>query len=212
VIRSQNIILYTAELIAAKAVIPAPAFAGVNLSPRRRGAGIQKNTGFPRIKYGAGLVKPGMTSRIGLMSLYIICILTIALLFSMTPLMEAGEVHGQLKKKPSLFQETRKDPFSLPSGIRLLSKEISAQEYKIFAVTVTPEAKPAETPLKLKAILIGDHIRLASIDRSIVSIGDFINGEKVLEIRSDRVILEKEGKKRTLVLDQSPIKLTVEER
>jgi hypothetical protein len=27
-------------------------------------AGIQKNTGFPRIKYGAGLVKPGMTNNI----------------------------------------------------------------------------------------------------------------------------------------------------
>jgi hypothetical protein len=35
-------------------------------------AGIQKNTGFPRIKYGAGLVKPGMTNRIRLMSSCII--------------------------------------------------------------------------------------------------------------------------------------------
>ena len=128
------------------------------------------------------------------------------------PLMETEEVHGQLKKKPSLFQEGRKDPFSLPSGIRLFSKEVHVPEDKKIAVTVTPEVKPIEVPLKLKAILIGDHIRLASIDRSILSIGDFINGEKVLEIRSDRVILEKEGKKRTLVLDQSPVKLTVEDR
>jgi hypothetical protein len=76
----------------------------------------------------------------------------------------------------------------------------------------TAEIKPVETPLKLKAILISDHIRLASIDRSIVTVGDLVNDEKVLEIRPDRVILGKEGKKRTLVLDQSPIKLTVEER
>jgi len=42
--------------INSKAVIPAPAFVGVNLSPRRRGAEIQlKNTGFR--------VKPGMTNR-----------------------------------------------------------------------------------------------------------------------------------------------------
>ena len=27
--------------------------------------GIQKKTGFPRIKYGAGLVKPGMTGNKG---------------------------------------------------------------------------------------------------------------------------------------------------
>ncbi|MCJ7704806.1 MAG: hypothetical protein MUO28_04615 [Desulfobacterales bacterium] len=141
-----------------------------------------------------------------------IILILVTVFVSMTPLMETGEVHAQLKKKPSLFQETRKDPFSLPSGIRLPSKEISAQEDKKIAVTVTPEVKPAEVPLKLKAILISDHIRLASIDRSIVTVGDLVNDEKVLEIRSDRVILEKEGKKRTLLLDQSPIKLTVEER
>jgi hypothetical protein len=124
--------------------------------------------------------------------------------------METGEVHAQLKKKPSLFQETRKDPFSLPSGVRLLSKESPVQEDK--RLQPIAEIKPGETPLKLKAILISDHIRLASIDRSIVTVGDLVNDEKVLEIRPDRVILGKEGKKRTLLLDQSPIKLTVEER
>ena len=44
--------LYATILIAEKDVIPAK-------------AGIQKNTGFPRIKYGAGLVKPGMTNYTG---------------------------------------------------------------------------------------------------------------------------------------------------
>jgi type II secretory pathway component PulC len=69
-----------------------------------------------------------------------------------------------------------------------------------------------ESSLKLKAVLISDRIQLASIDRSIVTVGDLVNGEKVLEIRSDRVILEKEGKKRTILLDQSPVKITVEGR
>jgi hypothetical protein len=41
--------LYTASLITTAHVIPAK-------------AGIQENTGFPRIKYGASLVKPGMTN------------------------------------------------------------------------------------------------------------------------------------------------------
>jgi hypothetical protein len=50
--------LYTASLITAKHVIPAK-------------AGIQENTGFPRIKYGAGLVKPGMTNRLRFISLCI---------------------------------------------------------------------------------------------------------------------------------------------
>ena len=139
-----------------------------------------------------------------------IILILVTVFVSMTPLMETGEVNAQLKKKPSLFQETRKDPFSLPSGVRLLSKESLVQEDK--RLQPIAEIKPVETLLKLKAILISDHIRLASIDRSIVSIGDFINGEKVLEIRPDRVILGKEGKKRTLLLDQSPIKLTVEEK
>ena len=46
--------LCVATLITTKAVILAK-------------AGIQKNTGFPRIKYGAGLVKPGMTNGTRLM-------------------------------------------------------------------------------------------------------------------------------------------------
>jgi len=41
---------YTASLITTAHVIPAK-------------AGIQENTGFPRVKHGAGLVKPGMTNR-----------------------------------------------------------------------------------------------------------------------------------------------------
>jgi hypothetical protein len=53
-------------LITIKQVIPAK-------------AGIQGRTGFPRIKYGAGLVKPGMTNYTGLLSLCIKLTLTPAL-------------------------------------------------------------------------------------------------------------------------------------
>ena len=49
--------------------------------------------------------------------------------------------------------------------------------------------------MRVKAILIGDHARLALIDRHIVTIGDSIHGEKVLEIKTDRVILGKGDKK-----------------
>jgi hypothetical protein len=60
-----RVVRQTLLYISSEAVIPAPAFAGVNLSPRRRGAGIQiENTGFPRIEYGAGSVKPGMTIKV----------------------------------------------------------------------------------------------------------------------------------------------------
>ncbi len=130
-------------------------------------------------------------------------------------LIEPGLSSGQPKKRTVISREGRKDPFSLPSGVRLLSKEISvqpAQEDKKITGMVTPEIKLVEASLKLKAILITDHVRLASIDRSIVTVGDSINDEKVLEIRPDRVVLGKEGKRRTILLDQSPVKLTVEER
>ena len=78
-----------------------------------------------------------------------------------------------------------------------------------------PEVKPIDVPpppLKLRAILIGDHIRLASIDRRIVTVGDMIQEERVLEIKSDQVVLGKGDKKRSLNLSQSPIRLNVEER
>lgn len=128
----------------------------------------------------------------------------------------SGQVQAQPKQRTSSIQEIRKDPFSLPRGVRLLSQEVptAREEKKVHPASEIKsiETKPEEIPLKLKAILMTDHIRLASIDRSIVKVGDLINGEKVTEIRPDRVILEKEGKKRTILLDQNPVKLTVEER
>lgn len=138
------------------------------------------------------------------------CIIWALLLFSILFLIAIPltEVHGQLKRKPLLFHEARIDPFSLPPGIRLHSQEVLVSKGN--KMTFTPEIKPVEVPLTLKAILITDHVRLASIDRFIVTVGDSIKGEKVLEIQPDRVILEKEGKKRTVLLKQSPVKLTVE--
>ena len=94
-----------------------------------------------------------------------------------------------------------RDPFSLPAGIYPLSKGETA--------TVTREEKSKAG--RVKAILISRHIRLALVDRSIVTIGDSINDEKVVEIRPDQVILKKEGKKRALFLHQSAIPLKVEE-
>ncbi|MCX8118571.1 MAG: hypothetical protein N3G78_11635 [Desulfobacterota bacterium] len=110
----------------------------------------------------------------------------------------------------------RRDPFALPPGIRHHSQETPS--IPVGSPSQPPaEIKPAETQspeptFKLKAILIRDHVRLASIGRSLVTIGDTVEGEKVVEIRPDRVILEKEGKKRTLYLDQSPIQIKVEDR
>jgi hypothetical protein len=112
-----------------------------------------------------------------------------------------------------LSQEGVRDPFLLPAGVRLLSKIDTASGTK--GIPSKTEGKPDDmlpSPLKVKAILISDHVRLALIDRHIVTVGDSIQEEKVLEIKTDRVILGKGDQKRTLLLSQSPVLLTVEER
>ena len=115
--------------------------------------------------------------------------------------------------EPTMAHGQMRDPFSLPAGIHLLSKNGTSVGPK--GTPLTSEAMPADIsppPPKLNAILISDRIRLASIDRHIVTVGDSIHEEKVLEIKSDRVILGKGDKRRTLLLSQSPIQLTVEEK
>ncbi len=119
----------------------------------------------------------------------------------------------QSKGKMILSQESGRDPFLLPSGVHLLSKIDTVLGMK--GSPSKTEGKPNDmlpSPLKVKAILISDRVRLALIDRHIVTVGDSIYDEKVLEIKTDRVTLGKGDQKRTLLLSQSPVLLTVEER
>jgi hypothetical protein len=110
---------------------------------------------------------------------------------------------GQTKGRIVLSQEGGRDPFLLPLGVHLLSKIGGPSGVKGLPPKTEPEGG-------VKAILIADHIRLALIDRHIVTVGDSIRDEKVLEINKDKVILGKGDQKRTLLLSQSPIPLTVE--
>jgi hypothetical protein len=138
--------------------------------------------------------------------------ITIFILAGIT-LMDPIAANGQSKGRIVLSQESGRDPFLLPSGVRLLSKMDTASGAK--GIPSKTESKPNDilpSPLKVKTILISDHFRLALIDRHIVKVGDSIHDERVLEIKPDQVILGKEGKKRSIFLDQNPIKLTVEER
>jgi hypothetical protein len=197
--QSQKIILHTAPLITARSLIPAK-------------AGIQKNTVLPRLKYGAApyplRVKPGMTNHVRLMSLCIGLTFIAACIWFGITLIEPVKAYGQSTGKISPFQESVRNPFVLPPGVHLLSekepKQTTLGKFENKPIAISP------LPLKVKAILISDHIRLASIDRYIVTVGDLIYDEKVLEIKADQVILGKGDKKRTIFLDQSPIKLTVE--
>jgi len=100
-----------------------------------------------------------------------------------------------------------RDPFLLPPGVHHLSavpQDLSLKR----------DEKPRDIPLpslEVKAILISDRLRLASIDRQIVTVGDLIGDERVLDIQKDRVIMGKGDKKRSLLLKQSPVRITPEE-
>lgn len=124
---------------------------------------------------------------------------------------------SQSREKTHKPEMIKRDPFALPSGVRLRSQGDTPQEVKSNPTpSISKEILPQETvskevPLKLKAILITDSIRLATINQTIVQEGDFVQEEKISEIHSDRVILVKGGKTRTLLLDQSPVKLVVEQ-
>lgn len=94
-----------------------------------------------------------------------------------------------------------RDPFLLPPWVKPLDK--------VDSEPILP--KPSTSPsFELKAILVSDRLRLASINHQIVTVGDLIEGERVLKIEADRVVLEKEGKKRVLYLSQSPHRLIAE--
>ena len=90
-----------------------------------------------------------------------------------------------------------RDPFELPPGVQLrATAEEGAPE------TIKPHIK------KVTAILIADSQKVASINHKVVAVGDFIDGEKVLEIKSDRVILEKAGLRHVIMLEGSPVQWT----
>jgi hypothetical protein len=134
--------------------------------------------------------------------------ITIFILAGVT-LMDPIAVNGQSKGRTTLSQESGRDPFLLPPGVHLLSKIGTALGVK--GATSGMDNRPDENLIKVKAILISDRARLALIDRHIVTVGDSIRGEQVLEIKTDRVTLGKGDQKRTLLLSQSPVLLTVEE-
>ena len=93
-----------------------------------------------------------------------------------------------------------RDPFELPPGVQLRvdEKEVSPEAIK-------PDIK------KVTAILVTDSQKVAAINHKVVVVGDFVDGEKVLEIKPDRVILEKAGRRRVIMLEKSPIQWTKDE-
>jgi hypothetical protein len=155
----------------------------------------------------SGILNEGILMKQSQKIMLTLTLITASILFGIT-LIEPTMAYGQSRGKAGLSQESGKGPFVLPPGIRLLSKTDTNSVTK--GTSPTTENKPMDIPLKVNAILVSDHIRLASVNGYIVTVGDSIHDERVLEIKNDRVILGKGDKKRTLLLSQSPVQLTVE--
>ncbi|NQT55143.1 MAG: hypothetical protein HQ551_02820 [Desulfobacteraceae bacterium] len=91
-----------------------------------------------------------------------------------------------------------RDPFELPPGVQL-----SAAREEVLQEAVKPPVNK-----KVTAILITDSRKVAAINHKVVVVGDFMDGEKVLEIKPDQVILEKSGQKYVIMLEKNPVKWT----
>jgi hypothetical protein len=112
-------------------------------------------------------------------------------------------------KKRSPEKAWGRDPFKLSPGVKLKVPEQGESPKAIKANIKKGSPKPIESPIrKVTAILITDSRKVASINHKVVTVGDFIDGEKVLEIKPDRVILEKGGRKQVIILEESPIEWT----
>jgi hypothetical protein len=116
-------------------------------------------------------------------------------------------VNGADLREEKMESRRGRDPFLLPQGVHNLTaapRGLSSKPDDKLKMISSPS-------LEVKAILIGDRLRWAFIDHQIVTVGDQIHDERVLEIQSDRVVLAKGDKKRSLLLRQSPVQLTIEE-
>jgi hypothetical protein len=110
----------------------------------------------------------------------------------------------ELADKKSLTEKPwGRDPFEFPPAVEL---RVAEQGKSLKAVKAV---KAAEPPVKkVTAILITDSRKVASINHKVVTVGDLIDGERVLEIKPDRVILQKGPRKQVITLDESPIQWT----
>lgn len=125
---------------------------------------------------------------------------------SESKLLDVPEVAG--KKRPP-EKAWGRDPFKLSPGVKLkVAKE--GQSPKAIKPKIKKESpKPIKPSIKkVTAILITDSRKVASINHKVVTVGDLIDGEEVLEIKPDRVILEKGGRKQVIMLEESPIQWT----
>jgi len=87
----------------------------------------------------------------------------------------------------------------------LTRKEISSLQEKE-SLSLPPDSRKILLPRwEVKAILISGSSRVVTINDRIMTVGDFLNEERILEINEDSVVLGKNGKRRVLKQRQPSI-------
>lgn len=124
------------------------------------------------------------------------------------PLLTAGR--KEEKPAESEIEDVRqgweKNPFALPSGIRLVRDKEKEPEPGATAIKTSETNLPE---LKVNSIFISNGRKLAIINNRVVTVGNELGNEKIIDIQRDRVIMGNANQKRTILLDQSPVSLTV---
>lgn len=73
-------------------------------------------------------------------------------------------------------------------------------------------ASPPTDGLQVKAIIVGRPKSVATIDGRTVTVGEKVGEETVTEIRPDAVVLERDGHKRIVKVNEPAISIQVKER
>lgn len=72
----------------------------------------------------------------------------------------------------------------------------------------TPIPTP-NIPILVSAIILQGARKVATVNNQIVMVGDLLGEETVSDIKADRIVLEGNGKRREILVRQSPISITV---
>jgi hypothetical protein len=95
-----------------------------------------------------------------------------------------------------------RNPFLTREEIRSLQKK---------ETTPMPSTSPVFPQWEVKSILISGSSKVATVNDHIVTVGDFLGEEKVLEINEDSVVLSRDGKRRVIKQKQPSIHIGVKE-
>lgn len=103
--------------------------------------------------------------------------------------------------------DPNRDPFALPPGVRHLAEPSGPAESRTAGEggpstgkELAKAAVPEPPARQLNGILVGARDRVAIIDGTLVRPGDSLEGERIVDIQRDHVVLARDGRERTLRL------------